>query len=132
MGVARTIQIQGTGRTPNEGEEVIVHYVGTLAADTQFLKVGHKFDSSRDRKKPLHFIIGVGTVIRGWDEGILQMRIGEIATLRVSSDYGYGEKGMPPVIPPNAELSFEVELLGAGADRAKGTSICDAVPCIIQ
>ena len=130
MGVVKTTQIQGTGRCPNVGEEVICHYVGTFAADTQFKKAGEQFDSSRDRNKPLHFLIGVGAVIKGWDEGIMSMRLGEVATLRVSSDYGYGEKGMPPVIPPNAELSFEVELLGAGADRAR-SSICDTV-CTIS
>ena len=55
----------------------------------------------------------------------------QVATLRITSDYGYGEKGMPPVIPPNAELSFEIELLGAGADRAKGASVCDSF-CVLS
>ena len=132
MGVVRTMQKHGNGRTPCVGEEVTVHYVGTLAADTQFKKAGTQFDSSRERKKPLVFVIGIGAVIKGWDEGIMEMSLGEVATLRITSDYGYGEKGMPPVIPPNAELSFEVELLGIGKERAAGTSsICDAV-CILS
>lgn len=131
MGVLRTMQKHGSGRTPRVGEEVTVHYVGTLAADTQFKTAGTQFDSSRERRKPLVFVIGVGAVIKGWDEGIMEMSLGEVATLRISSDYGYGEKGMPPVIPPNAELSFEVELLGIGKERAAGSSICDAV-CLIS
>jgi FKBP-type peptidyl-prolyl cis-trans isomerase len=132
MGVLRTMQRHGSGRTPRVGEEVTVHYVGTLAADTQFKKAGTQFDSSRERKKPLVFVIGVGAVIKGWDEGIMEMSLGEISTLRVSSDYGYGERGMSPVIPPNAELSFEVELLAIGKERAPGGSVCEAIPCLVS
>lgn len=80
-------------------------YVGTLTN-------GNKFDSSRDRGRPFQFKLGQGQVIRGWDEGVAQMSIGEKATLTCSPDYAYGARGFPPVIPPNSTLVFEVELLG--------------------
>jgi FK506-binding protein 1 len=83
-----------------------MHYHGTLASN------GAKFDASRDRGKPFQFTIGIGQVIRGWDDGVVQMSLGEKAMLRISSDYGYGSKGAGGVIPPNADLNFEVELLG--------------------
>jgi FK506-binding protein 1 len=78
---------------------------GTLASD------GAKFDSSRDKGRPFKFKIGIGQVIRGWDEGVAQMSLGEKAILHISSDYGYGARGAGGVIPPNADLNFEVELL---------------------
>ena len=122
MGVTRTVLKPGKGRTPVKGEIVKAHYIGKLAAaadadaaDAADQKV---FDSSRERNKPLTFLIGIGSVIQGWDEGILQMQLGEVALLKVSADYGYGEEGMPPKIPPNADLEFEVELLSAGDDEA--------------
>jgi len=79
---------------------------GTLALN------GKKFDASRDRGRPFQFTIGIGQVIQGWDEGVMQMSLGEKAMLRITSDYGYGERGAGGVIPPNADLNFEVELLG--------------------
>jgi len=83
-----------------------MHYHGTLAAN------GQKFDASRDRGRPFQFTIGVGKVIRGWDEGVMQMSLGEKAILHISSDYGYGAHGAGHgLIPPNADLDFEVELL---------------------
>lgn len=111
MGVQKTIIKPGSGRTPKQGELVQAHYVG------RFLD-GKEFDSSRARNKPLTFMIGIGSVIKGWDEGILDMKLGEIAILKVTSDFGYGPEGMPPTIPPNADLEFEVELLSAGDDKA--------------
>jgi FKBP-type peptidyl-prolyl cis-trans isomerase len=72
---------------------------------------GQKFDSSRDRGKPFSCKIGVGQVIRGWDEGVPQLSVGEKARLTITPDYGYGARGFPPVIPPNSTLVFEVELL---------------------
>jgi FK506-binding protein 1 len=81
-------------------------YSGTLSSN------GKKFDASRDRGRPFQFTIGIGQVIRGWDEGVLQMSLGEKAMLRISSDYGYGSRGAGGVIPPDADLNFEVELLG--------------------
>ena len=73
---------------------------------------GNKFDASRDRGRPFQFTIGVGQVIKGWDEGVMQMSVGEKAMLHISSDLGYGARGAGGVIPPNADLDFEVELLG--------------------
>ena len=72
---------------------------------------GKKFDSSVDRKDPLNFTVGIGQVIRGWDEGILTMSKGEKAVLTIGPEYGYGSRGAGGVIPPNATLAFEVELL---------------------
>jgi len=83
---------------------VTIHYVGTLLD-------GSKFDSSRDRNDPFVTQIGVGKVIKGWDEGVPQLSIGQKAILTATSDYAYGPRGFPPVIPPNATLKFEVELL---------------------
>lgn len=72
---------------------------------------GSKFDSSRDRGKPFQFKLGQGQVIRGWDEGVAQMQLGEKCMLTCTPDYAYGARGFPPVIPPNSTLNFEVELL---------------------
>ncbi|XP_077378977.1 uncharacterized protein LOC144019650 [Festucalex cinctus] len=105
MGVTVETIKEGDGKTfPRKGEKVSVHYVGTLVN-------GDKFDSSRDRGKPFQFTIGNGEVIRGWDEGVAQMSVGQLARLTCTPDYAYGNRGYPPVIPPNAILQFEVELL---------------------
>ncbi|EPZ33455.1 FK506-binding protein 1 [Rozella allomycis CSF55] len=79
--------------------------------DDGYFENGQKFDSSRDRNKPFKTTIGVGQVIRGWDEGVPQMSLGECAKLKISYDYGYGERGYPGVIPPKSNLIFDVELL---------------------
>lgn len=95
----------GDGFTfPKAGDTVTMHYVGTLTN-------GQKFDSSRDRGQPFSTQIGVGEVIRGWDQGVPQLSLGESATLRISSACGYGAQGSPPVIPGGADLVFEVELI---------------------
>lgn len=73
---------------------------------------GLKFDASRDRGRPFSFVIGIGQVIRGWDEGVMQMSLGEKAMLHITSDYGYGARGAGGVIPPNADLNFEGMLVG--------------------
>jgi peptidylprolyl isomerase len=96
--------ILGTGESPKTGQRVEVHYVGTLAN-------GKKFDSSRDRGIPFKFIIGIGQVIKGWDEGVIIMKKGGKRKLIIPSHLGYGANGAGGVIPPNAELIFEVELL---------------------
>ncbi|PWW72444.1 peptidyl-prolyl cis-trans isomerase [Tuber magnatum] len=105
MGVAKVVIREGNGTCfPKKGDSVKMHYVGTLIDGT-------KFDSSRDRNDPFETRIGVGQVIRGWDEAVPQMSLGETAKLTISPDYGYGARGFPPVIPANATLIFEVELL---------------------
>ena len=83
MGVDREVLQPGFGRSPKAGEVVVAHYVGKLAS------TGAVFDSSRARNKPLTFMIGIGSVIRGWDEGIIEMSLGETAVLTISSDFGY-------------------------------------------
>ncbi|KAJ4485255.1 hypothetical protein J3R30DRAFT_3654801 [Lentinula aciculospora] len=105
MGVTIESIASGDGVTfPKDGDKVSIHYVGTLVDGT-------KFDSSRDRGTPFQTEIGVGKVIRGWDEGVPKLSLGEKAILTATPDYAYGTRGFPPVIPPNATLRFEVELL---------------------
>ncbi|KAJ3524834.1 hypothetical protein NMY22_g10834 [Coprinellus aureogranulatus] len=106
MGVTVEKVSPGDGKTfPKKGDHVQIHYVGTL------VEGGKKFDSSRDRGVPFETEIGVGKVIKGWDEGVPQLSLGEKAILIVTHDWAYGSRGFPPVIPPNSALRFEVELL---------------------
>ncbi|GAB3298170.1 FKBP-type peptidyl-prolyl cis-trans isomerase [Parasphingorhabdus pacifica] len=95
----------GDGDEAQPGNTVTLHYVGTLAD-------GSKFDSSRDRGRGLTFQLGAGQVIEGWDRGVVGMKVGGFRELVIPPHLGYGEHGFPPVIPPNSELHFEVELLG--------------------
>ena len=99
----------GTGPQPNAGQTVSVHYTGWLYQDG---KKGAKFDSSLDRKQPLNFAVGTGQVIKGWDEGLSTMKVGGKRTLIIPPELGYGARGAGGVIPPNATLMFDVELLG--------------------
>ena len=104
-GLQYSIDRPGTGERPRPGQIVSVHYTGWLTN-------GKKFDSSRDRNQPLEFPLGQGRVIRGWDEGVAAMQIGEKRTLVIPPDLGYGARGAGGVIPPNATLVFAVELMG--------------------
>lgn len=104
-GLEYTIEKEGTGLVAEKGNKVKVHYTG-------WLMDGKKFDSSVDRNQPFMFQLGAGRVIRGWDLGVEGMKVGEIRTLIIPSDLGYGSRGAGSVIPPNATLKFQVELLG--------------------
>ncbi|KAI5841729.1 peptidyl-prolyl cis-trans isomerase [Tricharina praecox] len=105
MGFTKEILSAGNGvNFPKKGDKVSMHYTGTLVD-------GKKFDSSRDRGQPFVTAIGVGQVIGGWDAGVPTMSLGEKAVLTITADSGYGARGIPGTIPPNATLVFEVELL---------------------
>ncbi len=95
---------QGNGAAAKSGDTVSVHYVGTLTD-------GKKFDSSRDRGQPFTFTLGKGMVIKGWDQGVVGMKVGEKRKLTIPGPLAYGAAGHPPVIPPNATLVFEIEMM---------------------
>lgn len=99
----------GDGATPATGQTCIMHYTGWLYENGQ---KGRKFDSSVDRGEPFEFPIGTGRVIKGWDEGVASMKVGGKRTLIIPPELGYGARGAGGVIPPNATLIFDVELLG--------------------
>ncbi|MFH1454417.1 MAG: FKBP-type peptidyl-prolyl cis-trans isomerase [Armatimonadota bacterium] len=96
--------VEGTGEMPEKGDKVVVHYTGWLTDGT-------KFDSSVDRDQPFAFNIGAGRVIKGWDEGVATMKVGGKRKLIIPPDLGYGSRGAGEVIPPDATLIFEVEML---------------------
>ena len=106
-GLQYEVIAEGDGATPQPGNRVFVHYVGTL-------EDGTKFDSSRDRGRPFDFTIGRGQVIKGWDEGVGMMQVGDRRKLIIPPELGYGARGAGGVIPPNATLIFDVELLRIG------------------
>jgi FKBP-type peptidyl-prolyl cis-trans isomerase FkpA len=105
-------RLEGTGAVAERGSPVLVHYTGYLWDATKPGNKGDKFDSSIGRPLPFGFLIGVGRVITGWDEGIPGMKVGGQRTIIIPPDKAYGEKGSPPKIPPNATLVFDVELMG--------------------
>ena len=100
---------EGTGASPKPGQTCIMHYTGWLYENGQ---KGKKFDSSVDRNEPFEFPIGTGRVIKGWDEGVATMKVGGKRTLIIPPALGYGARGAGGVVPPNATLMFDVELLG--------------------
>lgn len=97
-------ELKGEGASPRTGQTVVVHYTGTLDN-------GKVFDSSRTRNQPFEFSIGVGQVIKGWDEGVASMKVGGKRRLIIPAELGYGARGAGGVIPPNAQLTFDVELI---------------------
>jgi peptidylprolyl isomerase len=101
--------VVGTGATPKNGQTCVMHYTGWLWQNGQ---KGKKFDSSVDRGQPFEFQLGLGRVIKGWDEGVASMKVGGKRNLVIPPNLGYGTRGAGGVIPPNATLFFEVELLG--------------------
>jgi FKBP-type peptidyl-prolyl cis-trans isomerase len=103
--------VVGTGQVAVAGQDVSVHYTGWLFYGGER---GKKFDSSKDRGQPFEFGLGGGQVIKGWDEGVQGMKVGGSRTLTIPPELGYGSRGAGGVIPPNATLIFEVELLGVG------------------
>lgn len=102
---------QGTGAEAVSGKPVVVHYTGWLFDPAKPDNKGNKFDSSRDRGQPFSFPLGGGRVIKGWDEGVAGMKVGGQRTLVIPANMAYGERGAGGVIPPNAVLIFDVELL---------------------
>ena len=98
----------GDGASPQKGQTAVVHYTGWLWENGA---KGKKFDSSVDRGQPITFPVGTGRVIKGWDEGLMTMKVGGKRILLIPADLAYGSSGRPPVIPPNATLMFEVELI---------------------
>lgn len=99
--------VAGSGAAPRKGQFVTVHYTG-------WLTTGEKFDSSLDRKEPFSFLLGAKQVIGGWEQGVAAMVVGDKVKLTIPPELGYGRSGYPGVIPPNATLVFEVELLSVG------------------
>ena len=101
----------GTGAEAQPGRNVVVHYTGWLYDASRPDRKGAQFDSSRDRNEPFSFNLGAGEVIQGWDQGVTGMRVGGQRTLTIPPGLGYGARGAGGVIPPNATLLFDVELL---------------------
>jgi FKBP-type peptidyl-prolyl cis-trans isomerase FkpA len=110
-GLAYEDTVAGSGEQAAAGQRVRVHYTGWLHDPTATHQRGRKFDSSKDRGDPFSFHLGAGQVIRGWDEGVQGMKVGGTRVLTIPPELGYGARGAGGVIPPNATLVFEVELL---------------------
>lgn len=110
-GLDSRILQEGDGATAQVGQTAVVHYTGWLYDESVPDNRGDKFDSSRDRGQHFEFPLGGGRVIRGWDQGVVGMEIGEIRELTIAPELAYGERGAGDVIPPNATLVFEIELV---------------------
>ncbi|CAK9051561.1 unnamed protein product [Durusdinium trenchii] len=124
MPVTKTILKDGDKTTfPRRGDKLRMHYVGTF-------KTGEVFDSSRKAGQPIGFQVGLGQVIRGWDEGVMQMSLGEKARLDITSDFAYGRQGAGDVIPPNTDLVFEVELLAINEKEAPKDFADQMLSCV--
>ncbi|KAE8420374.1 hypothetical protein BDV36DRAFT_249751 [Aspergillus pseudocaelatus] len=125
MGVTKHILAHGNGADiPKVEDEIAMHYTGWVYDPSQPEGKGKKFDSSYDRDQPLKATIGVGRLIKGWDEGVPQMSLGEKALLTITPDYGYGAQGFPGLIPGNSTLLFEVHLVSI--KRKGSTTILNA------
>lgn len=109
-GLRYIIQQQGSGPKPRVGQKAIVHYTGRLY-NGEGKDLGPIFDSSKQRNQPFAFTVGIGQVIKGWDEAVLDMNVGEKRDVILAPDLAYGARGAGNVIPPNATLHFEIELL---------------------
>lgn len=112
-GLTARILREGAGEVAEAGDNVEVHYTGWLYDEAAADNRGNKFDSSVDRGAKFQFPLGAGRVIKGWDQGVAGMKIGEVRELTIAPDLAYGERGFPPVIPPASTLVFEVELFAA-------------------
>jgi len=121
-GVLKVLEVEGAGAVPRRGATVEVHYEGRLVAS------GERFDSSRVRGKTFSFTLGEGKVIGGWEVGLSSMKAGEKAKLVCSPQYAYGPKGIPPTIPPDATLEFDVELISIKTPQSESTSFADDNP----
>lgn len=109
-GLTARVLRAGSGRVAEAGDNVVVHYTGWLYDEAAADKRGSKFDSSVDRGEHFQFPLGAGRVIKGWDQGVAGMAIGELRELTIAPEMGYGNRGAGDVIPPGAQLVFEVEL----------------------
>jgi FKBP-type peptidyl-prolyl cis-trans isomerase FkpA len=110
-GLSGQILKQGSGATAEAGQIAVVHYTGWLYDETAEDKRGDKFDSSVDRDEYFSFMLGAGRVIKGWDQGVVGMNVGETRELTIAPEMGYGDRGAGNVIPPGATLVFEIELI---------------------
>lgn len=111
-GLKYLLLAEGAGAAIEAGQNAMVHYTGWLYDESLPEGKGDKFDSSRDRGQPFSFPLGAGRVIKGWDQGVAGMKVGERRMLIIPTDLGYGSRGAGGAIPPNADLLFDVELLG--------------------
>jgi len=110
-GLSAKVLQEGDGEPAEVGQIAIVHYTGWLYDESAENNRGDKFDSSVDRKKPFPFMLGAGRVIKGWDQGVVDMKVGEKRELTIAPEMGYGDRGAGAVIPPGSTLIFEIEML---------------------